>query len=268
MGCVRSLRWKQLLWQSPPLIAGVMLSSAAVLKIYQVESIDQSSLIDRWLHSWISVTSLATIEFIIAAWLISGIFPTVARYVSIILFSTFSVVSITKALDGEVSCGCFGVVTISPWIMAVVDIILVIAMITSHPVSSKSLLRSIVAVGLILLAAVLLLIQLSAEKVAIVVNPSNINFGRLRQAERHEVLINISNKSSNDIVLSHFSTSCPCASIVHETSRIRAGETVEGMVVLDLTREPNFRGALSITVIEFAADRPAFKITINAVVEP
>jgi hypothetical protein len=48
---------------------------------------------------------------------------------SLIGFTAFTLVSAMKGLSGETSCGCFGTVTVNPWITAVLDLLIVICLI-------------------------------------------------------------------------------------------------------------------------------------------
>jgi hypothetical protein len=66
-------------------------------------------------------------------WLISGIYCSYARPIAIISFIAFFEVSLYQALVGERSCGCLGRVTVSPWIMAGVDLAAVVALLVWQP---------------------------------------------------------------------------------------------------------------------------------------
>jgi hypothetical protein len=66
------------------------------------------------------------IEILFALVLFSGIQQQWTWLISLLCFTIFSAISIMKGLSGESSCGCFGVVTVNPWITASFDIIIVI----------------------------------------------------------------------------------------------------------------------------------------------
>ncbi|MDR2755016.1 MAG: hypothetical protein LBC20_04860 [Planctomycetaceae bacterium] len=68
-------------------------------------------------------------EILFALLLCSGIWRRWVWLVSLLCFSAFSLVSAMKGLSGEGSCGCFGIVTVNPWITATVDAILVLLLI-------------------------------------------------------------------------------------------------------------------------------------------
>lgn len=68
-------------------------------------------------------------ELFFAACLITGIFPRQIWMATMILFAFFCFISLTKALAGEASCGCFGnKIRINPWHMALLDLAVVIGL--------------------------------------------------------------------------------------------------------------------------------------------
>ena len=60
-------------------------------------------------------------EILFALILISGMWLSWAWLLSLLGFTTFTLVSVIKSLSGETSCGCFGAVTVNPWITAAFD---------------------------------------------------------------------------------------------------------------------------------------------------
>ncbi|MDR0338290.1 MAG: hypothetical protein LBI18_14535 [Planctomycetaceae bacterium] len=68
-------------------------------------------------------------EILFALLLCSGICRRWTWFVSLLCFSAFSCVSAMKGLSGENTCGCFGVVTVNPWMTTTVDVILVLFLI-------------------------------------------------------------------------------------------------------------------------------------------
>ncbi|MDR2755321.1 MAG: hypothetical protein LBC20_06405 [Planctomycetaceae bacterium] len=55
---------------------------------------------------------------------IFGLLPKLTWFASIGLFSIFSIISFYKAVSGETSCGCFGAVTVNPWITMTFDLVI------------------------------------------------------------------------------------------------------------------------------------------------
>ena len=61
-----------------------------------------------------------------ATWLLSGMMQLAARNIGILVFACMSYYNLNKALEGEVSCGCFGMVPLNPWFTLVLDSVAVI----------------------------------------------------------------------------------------------------------------------------------------------
>ena len=64
-------------------------------------------------------------EILFALVLIAGLWVQWTWLLSLVGFSVFTLVSLMKGLSGETSCGCFGTVTVSPWITATFDAVIV-----------------------------------------------------------------------------------------------------------------------------------------------
>ncbi len=66
---------------------------------------------------------IAIVEFELAfgLWLLGGQFPRQTRRLTLFCFALFGGISLFRALRGDSSCGCFGAVSASPWLIAVVD---------------------------------------------------------------------------------------------------------------------------------------------------
>lgn len=97
-------------------------------------------------------------EIILGVWLLSGVFSKLAWLVTTACFAAFAVITYSKAVRGEASCGCFGAVTVSPWITLVMDVGAVAALMLlrrgfwqSRPAMRKALrltVACVVAMGL------------------------------------------------------------------------------------------------------------------------
>jgi hypothetical protein len=104
-------------------LAAVLLT-AALLKTYQlatVPTLGEGLFHARWFNIFV-----VEFEVFFAFWLFSGLFSKWTRLVSIALFSVFALVSLFKAVSGETSCGCFGNVTVNPWITMGFDVVIVV----------------------------------------------------------------------------------------------------------------------------------------------
>ena len=63
-------------------------------------------------------------EILFALVLIAGIWLHWTWLFSLFGFMAFAIVSLIKGLSGEASCGCFGTVTVNPWITMVFDMVI------------------------------------------------------------------------------------------------------------------------------------------------
>jgi hypothetical protein len=113
-------------------IAGILLLAAG-LKAYQLATaplppVVQSSVFtpllellnDRYFQMMVVVG-----EILFALVLIAGLWRSWTWLLSLLGFSVFTLVSLMKGLSGESSCGCFGTVTVNPWITATFDALMV-----------------------------------------------------------------------------------------------------------------------------------------------
>lgn len=76
-------------------------------------------------------------ELLLAGWMWSGLAPQLTRIFGLGIFSMFSIMTLIKALGGETSCGCFGELTVSPWITLGIDLALWFGFALIRPVSKS-----------------------------------------------------------------------------------------------------------------------------------
>jgi hypothetical protein len=62
------------------------------------------------------------VEAVLGLWLLSAIYPRASRQVAILFFGLLACASVYLALAGQTSCGCFGRVTVNPWITLALDV--------------------------------------------------------------------------------------------------------------------------------------------------
>jgi hypothetical protein len=79
------------------------------------------------------VLVVVQVELLLAVWLFAGLWPAWAWRGALALFAVFGLVSLSKALAGEASCGCFGRLTVSPWITSTLNLAIVAALIWILP---------------------------------------------------------------------------------------------------------------------------------------
>jgi hypothetical protein len=106
-------RWCRSFCWVKPLVAVVLLVAAA-LKAHELATVPVvgSGLLEsRWF-----LVAVVQYELFLAVWLLSGLFAGTAWWITIGTFGLFAVVSASKALAGDPTCGCFGRVPTSHWL--------------------------------------------------------------------------------------------------------------------------------------------------------
>ena len=110
---------------------GLLLLVAAALKTHQLATqptTDLSLLTSRlFLVFWVQV------EIILGLWLCSGLVLRLGYVAAVACFTLFSIVTFWKAVHGETSCGCFGVVEVNPWYTLILDLLALATAIVFHP---------------------------------------------------------------------------------------------------------------------------------------
>ncbi|MDR1964229.1 MAG: hypothetical protein LBQ50_10655 [Planctomycetaceae bacterium] len=115
-------------------IVALILLVAAGLKAYQLATVPLPPVIQGSFFTplldlinnryWLMIVILGEILFGLI--LIAGIGHQWTWLLSILTFSIFTLISLMKGLSGEGSCGCFGSVTVNPWITTVFDTTIVV----------------------------------------------------------------------------------------------------------------------------------------------
>lgn len=118
------------------LLVAMILLLAGGLKAHQLatEPVIGGGLLDnRWLL-------MATVEgeLFFGLWLLSGALPKPTWALALLLFSTFSCVSLYKALSGHATCGCFGRVPVNPWYTTTLDVGVVVSLLIWRPLAVAS----------------------------------------------------------------------------------------------------------------------------------
>jgi hypothetical protein len=72
-------------------------------------------------ESWALTAGVAISEVALASWLLSGLCRKWAATSAVMLFSVFAMVSLFKGIGGQSECGCFGHISVSPWISLLVS---------------------------------------------------------------------------------------------------------------------------------------------------
>ncbi len=114
-------------------IVATILLLAAGLKAYQLATaplppVIQGSLftplLELFNHRYLLMVVVVG-EILFSFILIADLWRQWVWLASLLCFSGFTLVSLMKGLSGESSCGCFGTITVNPWITAVFDLAVV-----------------------------------------------------------------------------------------------------------------------------------------------
>jgi hypothetical protein len=101
------------------IVLGLVLLTAAVLKGWQLATeptLEKGLLTSRWF-----LIVAVEVEWLLALWLLSGLYKRQAWWATLGCFALFAGIALYKALSGETSCGCFGKIHANPWYTAVLD---------------------------------------------------------------------------------------------------------------------------------------------------
>ena len=159
------------------ILAGLLLFSAG-LKAYQLATaplppVVQGSVFTpllELLNDRYFLMATVVGEILFALVLIAGICLQYTWLLSLLGFSAFTLVSLMKGLSGEISCGCFGTVTVNPWITMGFDLVIVACLVafrerldwTFPPLDRKKVLT--VLVVWLVLAGLALFFMLSLKQ--------------------------------------------------------------------------------------------------------
>ncbi len=123
---------------APPLVhnvvrftVGVILLTAAGLKGYQVAAepvVGAGILESRWF-----LAAVVEFELLFGLWLLAGLWPAHTWKAAIVCFSLFAGISLVKGMSGDVSCGCFGRVSVNPWYTFSLDAVIVVSLVRFPP---------------------------------------------------------------------------------------------------------------------------------------
>ncbi|MHC5185436.1 MAG: MauE/DoxX family redox-associated membrane protein [Planctomycetota bacterium] len=124
-------------------LAGLLLIVATVLKFQEMLSICIPSWQVNKLGFWESYEFFLIqipLEFALGVWLVSGLFRKAAWGASLVCYLGFIGVTLTKAITGAESCGCFGQIHVNPWItLAAIDVPLFLLLAIFRPKGTKLL---------------------------------------------------------------------------------------------------------------------------------
>jgi hypothetical protein len=250
--------------------AGCILITAAALKAHNLYH--DPFAVDPILPTRALMVAALVFEFGIGVWLLTGVFPRAVRVIAATLFGFFGTVSLDRALNGEASCGCFGGVTVTPWLVSALDLCIAtaLAMLRRPEYPASYALRvplAVLAVATMGVAAVWLL-QNSSVDARLVVDPTTVQFGRVRHGERKTVIIILTNPGDFPVTISSMRTSCPCLTVRLPEQTVQPHKSVQAILEYDPLREPDFTGRLLVTAEGLdQSGQPLFRATGMIVVE-
>ena len=118
-------------WAILRLVLGLVILVAAFLKAYQLSttpSLGEGLLNARWFNILV-----VEFELFFGIWLLFGLLPRLTWFATVGCFAIFMLVSLYKAVLGEVSCNCFGAMEVNPWITTVFDIVVIGCLLVFRP---------------------------------------------------------------------------------------------------------------------------------------
>ena len=110
---------------------GSILIVAAMLKTGDIVTAPPSSA-----FAGLSKLLLVGWELLLAGWLLAGVASKVSRLAALATFSVFATYSLTLWMQAAPSCGCFGQVQASPWLILILDASMVYLLWRWKPTSS------------------------------------------------------------------------------------------------------------------------------------
>jgi hypothetical protein len=135
-GCHRPPAWGE----AVRILTACVLLLASGLKGYQLSTEPVLSG-DLFSNRWLLALGVE-FEIIMGLWLLSGLRRRLSCLVAAVAFGVFSVITLYKGISGELSCGCFGRVEISPWYTLILDISLLVGLMAFRPRSGVAIQRA------------------------------------------------------------------------------------------------------------------------------
>ena len=247
-------------------MVGFVLLAAATLKtLYPPPSLPLRS-------PWFPI-GLAEIELSVGVWLWIGVWPAGSRLISLTLFWGFAVFNWAEGAKGAVSCACFGPINLTPYLAALLDILMIVVLSIWRPEPVPKSLGRVRSQGAILILWLLLqlLIGVAAGKKSfregpgLVASPTDVDLGTVSKGQEAEARFVLRNEGHHPAILADVETSCPCLRALLSEVVVPPGKEITGEILLDLRREPHFSGKLAMEVKAYlASGEPAFFLGIRA----
>lgn len=206
------------------LVIGVLLLTAAGLKLYGL-NVSAVPRVGWFAQPWVQLTA-AEWEIILGVWLLGRAFPVTSWLAAVGTFLVFAGVSGYLGFVGVVSCGCFGVIVVSPWTAFVADLAGLGVLAACRPDfrdREHTPLRgpAVVVAGGVLTLAVLVgigsavygspraaLARLRGEEIAVV--PAHVDVGTGSPGARLEASVEVRNWTDRPVKLIGGTSDCSC----------------------------------------------------------
>jgi uncharacterized membrane protein YphA (DoxX/SURF4 family) len=114
------------------LIAAVLLT-AGILKAHELLTTVSLST-GKW-----PTVAVAAFELLFGVWLLLGLYPRWSRIVTLGSFVVFLHVALARAMENRESCGCFGQVSVRPWVAVALDGLAIAALLLCSPARAPGL---------------------------------------------------------------------------------------------------------------------------------
>jgi len=110
-------------------IVGVLLIGAATLKAIELLS-EPAVALTSPMGPWF-LSAEVGVELGIGLVMLSGLYWRQVRWLALLLFTAFAAYSLSLALGGAASCGCFGSLKVHPWWTFMLDVAIVLGLVVS-----------------------------------------------------------------------------------------------------------------------------------------
>ncbi len=132
---------------------GAVLIAAGTIKLYEFAFVSQDEGATTLL-----LAAFAEAELLGGIWLVAGFDAARTHWWALAAFSGLATAGLFQALAGKCSCGCFGSLTISPWLALVFDLAAVAALLAWRPPvdpKERSSVHSLHVIGMVFVAALI-----------------------------------------------------------------------------------------------------------------
>lgn len=76
-------------------------------------------------HLIVFSVGIVWLETLVGCWMLAGVYRSLTRWLVVCTFGAFSIAASVLAIKGKQSCGCFGGLSLDPWKVLAVDIVIV-----------------------------------------------------------------------------------------------------------------------------------------------